>query len=146
MEDINKILDNCDLDNCSIPKDENGGEEEVQTFVEELQKTLLAPSISGIYITRLDIKKIASEYGESLSIGERKKMLQQLFKYIDSADNMENMFNLIDYLIKQKIDIYNELADMFPASKEIFTKNTEKANNILNRLETLVQEAKEEVL
>jgi hypothetical protein len=146
--DLNNLLDDCDLDSCNPQSSQNESdkEEDSQTFVDELQKTLLAPIISGVYITRMDIKTIAKEFGESIAIDERKKMLKQLFKYVDSVESMEKLFNSIKKSIIYKQSIYKELSNEFPATGYKFEELLEKSNIILKRLDQLIIEAKEESL
>jgi len=50
-------------------------EEPVPQFVDALTAKLLAPAHSGIYLSRLDIKRIAEAIDESLPIKERLKMV-----------------------------------------------------------------------
>ena len=80
----------------------------------------MAPSLNGVYITRWDLKEIAAQCGESIAIGPRKRMFEQLMSFASNKENMKNFLTQVEQYIMNKLDIYEELASEFPASKAIF--------------------------
>ncbi|MDX1295639.1 MAG: hypothetical protein R3302_05205, partial [Sulfurimonadaceae bacterium] len=77
------VRDKCSIDPEGQPTQDVGDaedEEPVPAFVDELADKLLAPIHSGVYLSRLDIKRVAEGIDESLPIKERKKMIKALFR------------------------------------------------------------------
>ncbi len=115
-------------------EDEN---EDIPNYVEELQKKLLAPAISGVYLTRIDLKRIADDLDESLPIKERKKMLRALMRHTTTKDTLREIFDATNRYINGRVLIYKELAETFPASASIFedfTKKAEKTQRMFDRI------------
>ena len=47
-------------------------------------------------------------------------MIVQLLKYVDSEENLNKLFNIVKGFMDERVGIYNELSEAFPASKPIF--------------------------
>jgi len=125
------VYEKCITDEDGNNKDEDKGdavdEEPYPAFVDELQEKLLAPSKSGVYLSRVDIKRIADGIDESLPIKERDKMVKALFRHITDRSYLTKTFAEINKHMNGRILIYEELAASFPASKEIFEGYISKA-------------------
>ncbi|MEJ2468421.1 MAG: hypothetical protein P8Y51_05010 [Campylobacterales bacterium] len=81
------VREKCTVDESGNPveNDRDAGdavdEEPVPAFVDELENKLLAPALSGVYLSRVDIKRISQALDESLPIKERNKMIKALFRH-----------------------------------------------------------------
>ncbi len=104
----------------NVDKGDPVDDEPYPAFVDELQEKLLAPAKSGVYLSRVDIKRIASGIDESLPIKERDKMLKALFRHITGRKYLEDTFIEVNKHLNGRLLIYTELAEAFPASKDIF--------------------------
>jgi len=111
--------------------------------VDALTTKLLAPAHSGVYLSRLDIKRIAEAIDESIPIKERLKMVKALFRHTTRKEYLENAFAEIDKHINGRILIYNELSESFPASKEIFDGHIEKAEKTKKMFKTIIEDFEE---
>ncbi|MFA5454187.1 MAG: hypothetical protein WC272_02600 [Sulfurimonas sp.] len=127
--------------------DQNTGdkedEEPVPQFVDALTSKLLAPAISGVYLSRLDIKRIAEAIDESLPIKERIRMVRSLFRHTNSKDYLRGAFDEISRHINGRILIYQELSEAFPASKAIFDLHESKAKKTMKMFEQIIEDFEE---
>lgn len=118
-------------------------EEPVPQFVDALTATLLSPEKSGVYLSRLDIKRIAEAINESLPIKERVKMVRALFRHTTTRQYLVDAFTEVDKHIHGRILIYNELSETFPASKEIFDTYIKKAKRTMKMFQTIITDFEE---
>lgn len=122
---------------------EDSENEDIPHYVEELLKKLLAPSIAGVYLTRIDLKRIADDLDASLPIKERKKMLRALMRHITTKASLREIFEVMNRYIDGRILIYQELAEDFPASKVIFEGFIQKATKTKNMFDRIVDDFEE---
>jgi hypothetical protein len=100
----------------------------------------VAPSVSGIYISRWDIKDIALEAGDSMAIHPRKRMFELLMKFATSKENMQLVLDALEKHMEEKITIYAELMQSFPASTEIFQPKIDKARKTMKLFPQIIDE------
>ncbi len=118
-------------------------EEPVPQFVDALTSKLLAPAHSGVYLSRLDIKRIAEAIDESIPIKERIKMMRALFRHTTTREYLEGAFAEIDKHINGRILIYKELSEAFPASQTIFDAHIQKAQKTMRMFQTIIEDFEE---
>lgn len=135
----------CEDGSCETTTDENGQEvdEYAPQFVDELGDKLLAPYHSGVYLSRLDIKRIAEAIDESLPIKERKKMIKALFRHTTRKAYLEEAFTEINRHLGGRELIYTELASEFPASKSIFDGYIAKIRKTQKMLVQIIEDFEE---
>jgi len=68
-----------------------------------LTSKLLAPAVSGVYLSRLDIKRIAEAIDESIPIKERMKMVKALFRHTVKRQYLVDAFTEVDKHINGRI-------------------------------------------
>ena len=117
--------------------------EDIPYYVEELQKKLLAPSIAGVYLTRIDLKRIADDLEESLPIKERKPMVRALMRHTTNRDTLQEIFDVMNRYIDGRVMIYNEMIESFPASAGFFKDNLEKVDKTKKMFERIVEDFEE---
>lgn len=110
------------------------------TYTDALYSLLVAPVNSGVYISRLDMKEIAMDAGESMTIHPRKRMFEMLMKYATTKETMNLTLSAIESHMENKIAIYEELAEAFPASKHIFDGYIAKANKTIASFPSIIKE------
>lgn len=143
------VKDNCALDPeaGAAERDPDIGdkvdEEPVPQFVDALTSKLLAPAHSGVYLSRLDIKRVAEAIDESIPIKERMKMVKALFRHTTTKEYLTGAFAEIQKHINGRVLIYQELSEAFPASKEIFSSHIEKAEKTKAMFETIISDFEE---
>jgi hypothetical protein len=154
LSDLRAEFDKFVKDKCSLePEDGAGGrnpdagdavdDEPVPQFVDALTAKLLAPAISGVYLSRLDIKRIAEAIDESIPIKERTKMVKALFRHTTRKEYLKGAFAEIDKHIHGRILIYKELSEAFPASKSIFDEHILKAKKTMKMFDTIISDFEE---
>jgi hypothetical protein len=151
MNDLRKEFENINRQNFAggtpafCPDGQCDTEEETDlkdypSYTEALYAKLIAPHVSGIYISRWDIKDIALAAGDSMAIHPRKRMFELLMKYATSRENMQAVLDALENHMEEKIVIYQELMDTFPASTEIFQPKIEKARKTMKLFPQIIAE------
>lgn len=154
FNDLRAEFDKFVIEKCSLSGDENSSsqnpdkgdavdEEPVPQFVDALTAKLLAPAISGVYLSRIDIKRVAEKIDESIPIKERVKMVRALFRHTTKKEYLERAFGEINNHINGRILIYTELAEAFPSSKYIFDAQILKAKKTMRMFETIISDFEE---
>ena len=143
------VKDGCTLDpqgeNAQLDPDigDKEDEEPVPQFVDALTSKLLAPQQSGVYLSRLDIKRVAEAIDESIPIKERVKMVKALFRHTTKQQYLRDAFAEVDKHINGRILIYTELSEAFPASKSIFDENIAKAKKTMSMFNQIIEDFEE---
>jgi hypothetical protein len=153
LSDLRLEFDKFVRDKCSLEPEagaeynpeaaDKEDEEAAPQFVDALTSKLLAPAQSGVYLSRLDIKRIAEAIDESLPIKERIKMVRSLFRHTTKKEYLARAFGEIDKHINGRILIYAELSEIFPASKSIFDGHIAKAKKTMKMLQTIIEDFEE---
>ncbi|RUM72096.1 MAG: hypothetical protein DSZ08_01685 [Sulfurovum sp.] len=145
MEDLRKEFENFNDNPAFCPDGQCDSDEEVDlkdypSYTEALYAKLVAPAVSGIYISRWDIKEIASVAGDDMAIHPRKRMFELLMKYATSKENMQLVLDALKAHMEDKIAIYDELMIHYPASAEIFQVKIEKARKTIKLFPQIIKE------
>ena len=151
LSDLRAEFDKFVKDKCSLEQEgtqnpdagDEVDEEPVPQFVDALTAKLLAPEQSGVYLSRLDIKRIAEAIDESIPIKERIKMVRALFRHTTTRKYLEDAFAEVDKHIHGRLLIYKELGETFPASKSIFDMHTKKAEKTMKMFQTIITDFEE---
>ncbi len=128
----------CNDGSCS--SDEEVDLKDYPSYTEALYAQIVAPSASGIYISRWDIKEIADSAGDSMSIHPRKRMFELLMKYAVSQERMQAVLDALEENMREKIDIYTELGESFPSSKNSFDEKISKAEKTIRSFPNIMKE------
>ncbi len=143
------VQDKCDTDpeKAEELRDPDAGDavddEPVPQFVDSLHSVLLAPAKSGVYLSRIDIKRVAEAIDESIPIKEREKMIKALFRHTISKDFLRSAFNEFNRHINGRVLMYQELSAEFPASKHIFDGYIAKTAKVQKTFDQIVEDFEE---
>ena len=150
MDDLRKEFENVSAQNFNGnpafgPDGQCASDEEVDlkdypSYTEALYAKLIAPHVSGIYISRWDIKDIALAAGDSMAIHPRKRMFELLMKYATSKENMQAVLDSLENHMEEKIAIYTELMTNFPHSTEVFQPKIDKARKTMKLFPQIIEE------
>lgn len=110
------------------------------SYTEALYAKLVAPHVSGIYLSRWDIKNIAESAGDSMSIHPRKRMFELLMKFAVSQERMQSVLDALEEHMRGKMAIYEELAETFPHSAPLFEEKIRKAEKTIKIFPQIVNE------
>ena len=124
----------------SCASDEEADLRDYPSYTEALYATLVAPHVSGIYLSRWDIKEIAESAGDSMSIHPRKRMFELLMKFAVSQERMQLVLDALENHMLGKMEIYAELAETFPHSEEIFNEKIAKAEKTIKLFPQIMKE------
>ncbi len=141
FDDLKKEFEDFKKTNCENECEENIEDE---SFIQSVQKMMLAPANCGVYFSRLDIKVIGLEFDEDVQIRERKRMLRDITRAITSKESLEQFFDIVKKHTDAKLAIYEELTQNFPASKKIFKDKFEKAEKFKKSLDKILNEWEDE--
>ncbi|MCD6654861.1 MAG: hypothetical protein LT067_08900 [Sulfurovum sp.] len=128
----------CSDESCEI--NEENDLKDYPSYTEALYAKLASPYVSGIYLSRWDIKNIAQAAGESMAIHPRKRMFELLMKFAITKEDMQNVLDALREHIEEKIAIYEELMTDFPASAEVFRPKIEKAQKTMKFFPQIIEE------
>ena len=153
MKDLRKDFDNfnnvaeqnfhgnpafCPDGQCA--SDEEVDLQDYPSYTEALYAKLIAPHVSGIYISRWDIKDIALAAGDSMAIHPRKRMFELLMKFATSRENMQSVLDALEVHMEEKIAIYTECMAKFPNSAEVFQPKIDKARKTMKLFPQIIEE------
>jgi hypothetical protein len=145
IEDLKKDFENfnpkdafCSDGSCD--SDDEVDLKDYPSYTDALYAKLIAPSVSGIYISRWDIKDIALSAGESMAIHPRKRMFELVMKFATTKENMQSFLDALENHIESKIDIYRELIEQFPTTAEIFQPKIDKAQKTIKIFPKIIEE------
>ncbi|HIP51121.1 MAG TPA: hypothetical protein EYG94_03450 [Campylobacterales bacterium] len=125
----------------SCPTDEEGIDlRDYPSYTEALYARIVAPHVSGIYLSRWDIKDIAAVAGDSMSIHPRKRMFELLMKFAVSQERMQLVLDALENDMLEKIAIYEEISNTFPHSAEIFQEKIDKAEKTIKLFPHIMKE------
>jgi hypothetical protein len=124
----------------SCATDEGVDLKDYPSYTEALYAKLIAPHVSGIYISRWDIKDIAREAGDDMAIHPRKRMFELLMKYATSKENMQSVLDALEAHMEDKIAIYDEFIANYPTTEEIFQVKIDKARKTMKLFPKIIEE------
>ncbi len=137
------VQERCITEEEKREKLEEEEEEDNPAFVDELADKLLGPAHSGVYLSRLDIKRVAEAIGESLPIKERKRMIKALMRHTMTKDYLRSAFGEFNKHINGRLAIYQELGGAFPSSKYIFDDLEARAEKTKRMFERMIEDFEE---
>ncbi len=120
--------------------DEETDLKDYPSYTEALYAKLVAPSVSGVYISRWDIKDIALAAGDSMAIHPRKRMFELLMKYTTDKENMQKVLDALENHMEEKVGIYEEMIQKFPSCAEVFEPKIAKARKTIKLFPKIIEE------
>jgi hypothetical protein len=132
------ITGECDTD-LENPEEEPDNPEDYPYFVEELATKLLNPEISGINLSRIDLKRISDTLDEGIAIQSRKRMLKALTRHKRNSDEIKPLFDEIKLHLNSRILIYKEISDAFKSSSYVFENYTQKVEKSTKMLDNILE-------
>ena len=92
-----------------------------------LENQFLNTFFSGIYISANEFIEIASKVDLKLSMNSRELLIKELLNKSDDAGTLNQVVELLNTLIQDRIDKYNALSRDYPASTPMLSKLSQKA-------------------
>jgi len=138
FENFNNLNPFCSDGSCET--DEDNDLKDYPNYTDALYAKLMAPMVSGIYISKWDIKEIALAAGESMAIHPRKRMFELAMKYTTNKENMQLFLAALENHMEEKIAIYEGFCEAFPTSHEIFAPKIERARKTIASFPKILEE------
>lgn len=132
------LQNRCVDDSCT--QEDEADKEEYPDYVEAMYNRVLAPSRSGIYFSRWDLKVIGNAIEASIPMDTRNRMFKLLMKSIDSRETMQTLLDAFGEHIDAKCEVYRNLAEQFPASSGVFEEKLRKAAKTQQYFDTILEE------
>ncbi|MRI83727.1 MAG: hypothetical protein C6I00_04830 [Nitratiruptor sp.] len=127
---------------CELTCNE-GSQGEEGSFIDVVQKYMLAPARCGVYYSRLDMKVIGLRFGEDVQVRQRAWMLRDILRAVTSKGELEELFAIIKEVGGEKVAVYDELASHFPHAAPLFQKHKERFEGFCQELDRIVEEMEE---
>ena len=147
MEDLRKefndFMKQNQFDSCENGECETEIEEDYPDYIIELKEKMLSPQKVGIYFSKKDFREIGLATENSISLKQRDRMLTDLLKSIFTYEDMEKIFAVMNLLIDQRVEYYNELQTTFPHSNSFLDGHKNKALKLQKTLLRILEENKD---
>jgi len=114
--------------------------EDYPDYLKAIYTEIMPPEKSGIYFSRWDLKRMASELDESFAIDVRERMFQKFMQWIATDKDMQAVSGQFKNLIDMKCDIYREYSKKYPSTEMIFKKKIDKAEKAKKYLDKVYVE------
>ena len=135
------VADSCVSGQCDTdlenPEEEQENPEDFPYFVEELAKKLLNPEISGVNLSRIDLKRISDTLDEGVAIQSRLRMLKALTRHKKDKNELRPLFDEIKLHLNGRVLIYKEIKESYNSSAFVFNSyisKVERTSNMLDRI------------
>jgi len=120
------MQERCVDDRCETEEDTY----DYPDYVEALNKELMTPANSGIYVSRWDLKSVGDAIDASIAMDARERMFKMLMRSVHDKATMEKMLDAFTQMIDLQVNRYEEMAGQFPASAFAMTDKIEKAQKV----------------
>ncbi len=127
------VVEKCSIDEKDRRERDEESEipkEELPLFSDELARRLLSPTIAGANISRIDLKLISDETGDSVQVSTRHRMLKSILRHKRNREEIEPVFKNIDSRLNGRILLYREILNNYPKSEYIFINYISKIENL----------------
>ncbi|NWF66442.1 MAG: hypothetical protein HXX81_03125 [Campylobacterales bacterium] len=150
MNNLFEEFSNISIDELKQRSMNNDGDEDIEledrSYVDFILTDVLAPAKCGVYFSKNDIRNVGLMMEEKIQLHERKRMMKQLLKSINSADRLSELMLNLKSIIDERTKIYEELVSISPSSKDIFNEHIEKTVSIKSKMDSILEEVKQESL
>jgi hypothetical protein len=114
--------------------------EDYPDYLRAIYAEIMPPVKSGIYFSRWDLKRMATELDESFAIDVRERMFKNFMQWIATPEDMLAVVGQFKGHMDMKCDLYKEYIEKYPAMKEIFEPKIQKAQKAKKYLDKVYVE------
>ncbi len=108
---------------------ETDAPEDYPDYLKAIYAEIMPPVKSGVYFSRWDLKRMASQLDESFAIDVRERMFQKFMQWIATPDDFRAVIEQFSNNMDMKCEIYKEYSQRYPSTKESFEKKIQKVEN-----------------
>ena len=147
MDDIKSLREEFDKIRMQNLECEEGCEadfeEDFPDYIVEITTKMLSPARCGVNFSKKDIKFIAAQIDEKVTLKQRQRMLTDVLKSVFKVEEMEKLFDVIKKITDIKIANYDELSTAFPSAENFLTPHKEKAIKFKSTLDRILVDSRE---
>jgi hypothetical protein len=107
---------------------------------EALAKTFMTPAKSGVYLTRNELVVLARLSEASLRINERPRMLVDIFRSAQTADDLVAIVQRLRDFTVANLEAYEALATEYPSTARLWRPWVDKARRTLVLLDDVAHD------
>ncbi len=93
-----------------------------------LENHFLNTFFSGIYISANEFIEVAKQVDLELSMNSRELLIKELLNKSDAKGSLEQTIALLNALVQQRVEKYNELSRDYPGANMVLAQLSQKAN------------------
>ncbi len=93
-----------------------------------LENHFLNTFFSGIYISAKEFIEVAKQVGLDLTMNSRELLIKELLNKSDEKGSLEQTIALLNALVQQRVEKYNELSRDYPGANIPLAQLAQKAN------------------
>lgn len=103
-------------------------------IVDEMQDEILAPFNSGVYFSKYDLLGIAESFGAAKRMNDRKKILKEIFRYVDTNEDLKRLLALFVAKIDRDLELFDSIEKNYNYAADVTTEWRQKANLLKTKL------------
>lgn len=104
-------------------------------IVDEMQDDILAPFNAGVYFSKYDLLGIAEAFGATKRMNDRKKILKEIFRYVDTNEDLKRLLGLFVAKIDHDVVIFDEIEKSYKNASDVTVEWKEKAAALREKFE-----------
>jgi len=114
--------------------------EEYPDYLKAIYAEVMPPVKSGVYFSRWDLKRMASQLDESFAIDVRERMFQKFMQWVATPEDFRAVIDQFTQNMDMKCALYREYSEKYPSTKPIFDQKIAKAENAKQYFEKVYTE------
>jgi hypothetical protein len=120
-------------------KYESGAIAIANQIVDEMQDDILAPFNSGVYFSKYDLLGIAEQFGATKRMNDRKKILKEIFRYVDTMEDLKRLLGLFVQKIEDDIAMFKEIEASYKHSGDVTAEWTLKGEALKAKFNDMME-------
>ena len=104
-------------------------------IVDEMQDEILAPFNSGVYFSKYDLLGIADEFGAAKRMNDRKKILKEIFRYVDTNEDLKRLLGLFVAKIDRDFALFDTIEQNYKHSEDVTAQWRSQAGVLKQKFE-----------
>ena len=104
-------------------------------IVDEMQDEILAPFNSGVYFSKYDLLGIADAFGAAKRMNDRKKVLKEIFRYVDTNEDLKRLLGLFVAKIDKDFELFGSIEQNYKHAEDVTSQWRNQAGKLKRKFE-----------
>lgn len=104
-------------------------------IVDEMQDEILAPFNSGVYFSKYDLLGIADAFGAAKRMNDRKKILKEIFRYVDTNEDLKRLLGLFVAKIDKDFELFGSIEQNYKHAEDVTSQWRNQAGKLKRKFE-----------